>query len=578
MSFFPNDDNKENISNDDDKENIAPIRRKTVALSAVVSPVKKRLKQTASDIKLILQATAVPVQQRCQDDALLYWSKEFDKLGEDESVVEAFQCIQQSETIHPLLRGFVNNDDEWEYFIDILKMIHQADGKYKFLPVYVGKCPVRDADGGYNLSCGGGRCKGCNVDAFRNCASVDMLLTLHNAISSMTDGVFSAEGMLVPAVVVNGRPHCPLPPRPSKSVSKKQQYYCEDVAGLYYQDDGTPYQGSKLPVHYCPEITSPEAVIVAKGLNLFGKLAHELDCKPMFINVAGTSGKMVMSKLDNALFFVHNEMFHMSNISTRRTSYGTGEEQTTKVTQLLDGLEKRVESLFEESAPLKLKGAIEKAFVDVRFKYYGSDAIIKERVRALEEKQEAELAIKEEKRQKREERKAELAIKEEKRQQRKRAQEEKQEEKRKAELAIKEEKRQQRKLAQEEKWKAEQEKWKAECAIKEARLKRMRALEEKCVEEYLKRIATGDRNTPAIEISSGSAGDDFPSGWIVKRYRKTGGECVGKIVRFWFSPGRNKRFTLKKHAMTFIDILKEPSIDGDEDKAAKVYKARGHRF
>eukprot|EP00970_Alexandrium_tamarense_P017747 scaffold11035_cov171-Alexandrium_tamarense.AAC.1 len=139
-------------------------------------------------------------------------------------------------------------------------MIHRANGKYKFLPVYVGKCPVRDADGGYNLSCGGGRCKGCmDVDAFRNCASVDMLLTLHHAISSMTDGVFSAEGMLVPAVVVNGRPHCPLPPRPSKSVSKKQQYYCEDVDGSYYQDDGTPYQGSKLPVHYCPDITSPEA-------------------------------------------------------------------------------------------------------------------------------------------------------------------------------------------------------------------------------------------------------------------------------------------------------------------------------
>eukprot|EP00970_Alexandrium_tamarense_P006804 scaffold1195_cov200-Alexandrium_tamarense.AAC.1 len=106
MSFFPNDDNKENISNNDDKENIAPIPRKTVASSATISPVKNRLKQTASDIKLILQATAVPVQQRCEDDALLYWSDEFDKLGEDESVVEAFQCIQQSETIHPLLRGF----------------------------------------------------------------------------------------------------------------------------------------------------------------------------------------------------------------------------------------------------------------------------------------------------------------------------------------------------------------------------------------------------------------------------------------------------------------------------------------
>jgi hypothetical protein len=114
-----------------------------------------------------------------------------------------------------------------------------------------------------------------------------------------------------------------------------------------------------LKIDYCPDITSPEAVIVAKGLNLFGKLARELDCMPMFINVAGTSGKIVMSKLDNALFFVHDEMCHMSSISTRRKSYGTGEEQTTKVTQLLDGLEERVESLFEELATLKLNGAIE---------------------------------------------------------------------------------------------------------------------------------------------------------------------------------------------------------------------------
>jgi hypothetical protein len=144
-----------------------------------------------------------------------------------------------------------------------------------------------------------------------------------------------------------------------KSASMEKQYYCEDVAGHYYQDDGSPYQGSKLVLHYCPDITSPEAVIVAKGLNLFGKLARELDCMPMFINVAGTNGKMVMSKLDNALFFVHDEMCHMSNISTCRKSYGTREEQTTKVTQLLDGLEERVESLFEELAMLKLKGAIE---------------------------------------------------------------------------------------------------------------------------------------------------------------------------------------------------------------------------
>jgi hypothetical protein len=41
------------------------------------------------------------------------------------------------------------------------------------------------------------------------------------------------------------------------------------------------------------------------------------------------------------------------------------------------------------------------AFIDGRFKYYGIDATIKARVRALEEKREAEHAIKEEERRKR---------------------------------------------------------------------------------------------------------------------------------------------------------------------------------
>eukprot|EP01082_Thalassiosira_pseudonana_P006664 g5950.t1 g5950 contig20:488796-489158(+) len=105
-----------------------------------------------------------------------------------------------------------------------------------------------------------------------------------------------------------------------------------------------------------------------------------------------------------------------------------------------------------------------------------------------------------------------------------------QEEKQKADLAVKE--GQKRKRAQEEKWKAER-------VIKEARLKRMRALEEKWIateEERLKRITTGDRKTPAIEISSGSGGDDFPSGWIVKTYRRVCGKNVGTTYRYWFSP------------------------------------------
>ncbi|KAL7540893.1 hypothetical protein ACHAXR_012595 [Thalassiosira sp. AJA248-18] len=91
-------------------------------------------------------------------------------------------------------------------------------------------------------------------------------------------------------------------------------------------------------------------------------------------------------------------------------------------------------------------------------------------------------------------------------------------------------------------------------------------------------LATGDRNTTATEIASGTAGDEFPDGWIIKTYRRSGGETIGKTDRFWFSPGRNIRFRAKKHAKAFVEILGEPGVGGDEDKAAEVYRARGLHF
>lgn len=91
-------------------------------------------------------------------------------------------------------------------------------------------------------------------------------------------------------------------------------------------------------------------------------------------------------------------------------------------------------------------------------------------------------------------------------------------------------------------------------------------------------LTTGDRNTTALEVASGSAGSDFPDGWIMKTYRRSGGETVGKTDKFWFSPGRNIRFRARKHAMSFIGVLLEPGVDGDEDKAAAIYKTRGLHF
>jgi hypothetical protein len=91
-------------------------------------------------------------------------------------------------------------------------------------------------------------------------------------------------------------------------------------------------------------------------------------------------------------------------------------------------------------------------------------------------------------------------------------------------------------------------------------------------------LATGDRVTSATEVSAGPAGPEFPEGWVIKTYRRSGGETIGKTDRFWFSPGRNIRFRAKKHAKQFIDILNEPGINGDEDAAAQAYKKRGLHF
>ena len=91
-------------------------------------------------------------------------------------------------------------------------------------------------------------------------------------------------------------------------------------------------------------------------------------------------------------------------------------------------------------------------------------------------------------------------------------------------------------------------------------------------------LTTGDRNTTATEIGTGSAGADFPDGWVVKTYRRSGGETIGKTDRFWFSPGRNIRFRARKHAKAFVEILNEDHVGGDEDKAAEIYRTRGLHF
>jgi len=91
-------------------------------------------------------------------------------------------------------------------------------------------------------------------------------------------------------------------------------------------------------------------------------------------------------------------------------------------------------------------------------------------------------------------------------------------------------------------------------------------------------LTTGDRNTTATEIATGPAGPDFPDGWMVKTYRRSGGETIGKTDRFWFSSERNIRFRARKHAVAFVEILNEEHVGGDEDKAAEIYRIWGLHF
>ena len=43
-------------------------------------------------------------------------------------------------------------------------------------------------------------------------------------------------------------------------------------------------------------------------------------------------------------------------------------------------------------------------------------------------------------------------------------------------------------------------------------------------------------------------------------------------------PGTKYTVQSQKHAKAFVDVLSEPDVDGNEEKAAEIYKARGLHF
>ena len=83
--------------------------------------------------------------------------------------------------------------------------------------------------------------------------------------------------------------------------------------------------------------------------------------------------------------------------------------------------------------------------------------------------------------------------------------------------------------------------------------------------------------TPALLLST-EAARKLPDGWVSKTYKRMAGKTAGTKDIYFYSPQKQIKFRAMKSCKTFIDIMGELEVDGDEAAALKLYKERGHRF
>eukprot|EP00581_Thalassiosira_minuscula_P014343 CAMPEP_0183729786 /NCGR_PEP_ID=MMETSP0737-20130205/31195_1 /TAXON_ID=385413 /ORGANISM="Thalassiosira miniscula, Strain CCMP1093" /LENGTH=641 /DNA_ID=CAMNT_0025962075 /DNA_START=81 /DNA_END=2006 /DNA_ORIENTATION=+ len=83
--------------------------------------------------------------------------------------------------------------------------------------------------------------------------------------------------------------------------------------------------------------------------------------------------------------------------------------------------------------------------------------------------------------------------------------------------------------------------------------------------------------TPAILLFS-EAAPNLPKGWTTKTFQRTSGKTAGHRDMYFYSPQREIKFRSMKGCLSFVKILSEAGVDGNESIALKLYKERGHRF
>ncbi len=80
----------------------------------------------------------------------------------------------------------------------------------------------------------------------------------------------------------------------------------------------------------------------------------------------------------------------------------------------------------------------------------------------------------------------------------------------------------------------------------------------------------------AILLSTEPMSSKYP-GWTKQTFKRTSGNTAGSKDTYFYSPHQQIKFRAMKGVDTFIRILAEPDVDGDESKAIELYKKRGHK-
>ena len=80
----------------------------------------------------------------------------------------------------------------------------------------------------------------------------------------------------------------------------------------------------------------------------------------------------------------------------------------------------------------------------------------------------------------------------------------------------------------------------------------------------------------AVLLSTELMSSAYP-GWTKKRFERTSGNTAGTKDTYFYSPHQQIKFRAMKGVDTFIRILSEPDVDGDESKAMVLYKQRGYK-